>query len=144
MSIWIDDGYAEALESASDDYYTGINAASKSVLLGTVVIRQYSSTSKSVKAIQNREKVRSRPTRIFIVAICPFGFSFQLRNLPAHLCDLSLQSFLRHEERTEQVPTQIEKVCNRLEWPHRQLCGPAFVAMVQSADFSNFNDPASL
>src|SRR5262249_30227531 len=29
------DLYAEAFERASDDYYTGINAASKSVLLGT-------------------------------------------------------------------------------------------------------------
>jgi hypothetical protein len=29
------DLYAEAFDSATDDYYTGINAASKSVLLGT-------------------------------------------------------------------------------------------------------------
>jgi tetratricopeptide (TPR) repeat protein len=29
------DLYAEAFESAPDDYYTGVNAASKSVLLGT-------------------------------------------------------------------------------------------------------------
>ena len=29
------DLYAEAFERAQDDYYTGINAASKSVLLGT-------------------------------------------------------------------------------------------------------------
>jgi hypothetical protein len=36
-------------------------------------------------------------------------------NLPAHRRDLLFQSLLRHKERTQQVPTQVEKVGNRLE-----------------------------
>jgi hypothetical protein len=80
-----------------------------------VVIRQYSSTAKSVTAKQNREKVCSGAIGLFVVTIGPFGFSFQLGYLPAHLRDLPLQSFLGHKERTEQVPTQIEKVRKRLE-----------------------------
>jgi hypothetical protein len=70
--------------------------------------------------------------------------SFQLGNLPAHLRNLPLESFLGHKERTQQVPTQIEK--SAIDWNSRiaQLCGPAFVAVVQSSDFPDLNDPASL
>jgi hypothetical protein len=79
------------------------------------VIRQYSSTAKSVTAKQNRARYRLGPTFLFVLTLGPFGFSFQLGYLPAHLRDLLLQSLLGYKERTEQVPTQIEEVRNRLE-----------------------------
>jgi hypothetical protein len=61
------------------------------------------------------KRYRLGPTGLFVLTIGPFGFSFPLSYLPAHLRDLLLHSFLGHKERTEQVPTQIEKVRNRLE-----------------------------
>jgi hypothetical protein len=56
----------------------------------------------------------SGSTCVFVLTN-PCGFSFQFGNLPTHLCDLLLQSFLGLKERTQQVPTQIKEVCNRLE-----------------------------
>jgi hypothetical protein len=78
--------------------------------LNCAVIRQYSSTAKFVKAKQNRSG-----SGVFLLAIGPCNFSFQLSNLSAHLHDLPLQSFLGHKERTQQVPTQLEEGRNRLE-----------------------------
>jgi hypothetical protein len=45
----------------------------------------------------------------------PVGFGFQLGNLPTHLRNLPLHSFLGHQERMRQVPAQREKVRNRLK-----------------------------
>jgi hypothetical protein len=78
-----------------------------------VVIRQYSSVAKSTKG--NREKVSLRIGLRLCPHHRPCGFGFHLANLPTHLRDLLFQSFSGHKERTEQVPTQREKVCNRLE-----------------------------
>jgi hypothetical protein len=76
------------------------------------MLRQYSPAAKS-KQNTIAKRCRSRPACLFVLTIGPGGFGFQLGNLPAHLRNLPLQSFLGHKERTEQVPTQIEKVRNR-------------------------------
>jgi hypothetical protein len=73
-------------------------------------------TGGKIEAKHNREKVSLKiGLHLFVLTIGPCGFGFQLGNLPGHLRNLPLQSFLGHKERTEQVPTQIEKVRNRLE-----------------------------
>src|SRR5262249_48004676 len=78
------------------------------------VIRQYSSRAKS-KQNTIAERYRSGSACPLVLTMGPCRFGFQLGNLPAHLRNLPLQSFLGHKERAEQVPTQIEKVRNRLE-----------------------------
>jgi hypothetical protein len=79
-----------------------------------VVICQYSSAAKS-KQNTIAKRYRLGSASVFVLTIVPCGFGFQLGNLPAHLRNPPLQSFLGHKERTQQVPTQIEKVRNRLE-----------------------------
>lgn len=48
------DSYAEAFEDASDDYYTGINAASKSVMLGELDVAKQ--TAQSVRACLEQDE----------------------------------------------------------------------------------------
>jgi DNA-binding NarL/FixJ family response regulator len=106
------------------------------------VIRQYSPAAKAKQnTIAKRYRSGSACPLVLIIGLC--GFRFQLGNLQAHVRNIPLQSFLRHKERTEQVPTQIEKSPQSIG-VEAQLCGPAFVAMMQSADLTDFNDPASL
>jgi hypothetical protein len=79
-----------------------------------LVVRQYSSAAKS-KQNTIAKGYRSGSACVFVLTIGPCGFGFQHGNLLAHLRNLPLQSFLGHKERTQQVPTQMEKVGNRLE-----------------------------
>ena len=72
-------------------------------------------TGGKIEANTTAKRYRSGSVLPLVLTIGPCGFGFQIGNLPAHLHNLPLQSFLGHKERTEQVPTQIEKVRNRLE-----------------------------
>jgi hypothetical protein len=61
------------------------------------VIRQYSSVAES-KQNTIAKRYRSGSAGVFVLAISPCGFSFQLGNLSAHLRNLPLHSFLGHKE----------------------------------------------
>ena len=57
----------------------------------------------------------ARPSHVFVLAICPCGFRFELSNPTAHFRDFLLQSLLGREQRTEQVPTLAKHVCNQVQ-----------------------------
>ena len=50
----------------------------------------------------------------------------------------------RASRKANELQLQMEKPSIQLERPHGPLCGQTFVAMMQSDDFADFNDPASL
>jgi hypothetical protein len=103
------------------------------------VIRQYSSTSKSL----NQNRIAQHRVEFF-VAIRRRSFSFQVTNLPAISVIACSEAFWDIKGERSKWPTQIEEVPQSIGIDASPLSDPAFVSMMQSTDFRDLNDLAGL